>query len=85
MRMKALSRVAVIFMTVGWIAPLCASFWATHDFIWNVVWPAAAYGKRYMAAWHPFDFAAQFFYFSMAWLACVLAGWAWFLTRPRSR
>lgn len=70
----------VVFATAGWLVPLCASYWATYDFLWNVVWPAAAFGKPYRAPWHPFSYADELFYLSMAWLAAVLIGWSFVLT-----
>jgi hypothetical protein len=78
--MSMLRRILVTLATVGWLAPLCLSYWATYDFLWNVVWPAAAFDKPYMSPWHPFSFADELFYFSMLWLAAVLVGWSIFLT-----
>ena len=80
--MRLLGRVLVVVGSVGWLVPLCASFWAIYRFIWDVVWPAAAFGKRYEYSWHPFNVADDLFYFSMARLAVVLLWWTVHLTRP---
>lgn len=79
--MGFVKRALLVVVTIGWLVPLCASFWAIYRFIWDVVWPTAAFGKQYQASWHPFSVADYLFYFSMAWLALVLTGWAIFLTR----
>lgn len=81
--MGSIKRLLIVLGSVGWIAPLCASFWATHDFLWNVVWMRANFGKEYPYPWHPFDLADEAFYLSMAWLAVVIIGWAIHLTRTR--
>ncbi len=83
--MNILRRTLVIFTTLGWLAPLCASYWATYDFLHNVVWPAAAFDTPYMNPWHPFEFADELFYFSMLWLAAVLLGWSIVLTGRQGR
>ena len=82
--MSMFRRILVLLATVGWLAPLCLSYWATHDFLWNAVWPAAAFDQPYRRAWHPFAFADELFYFAMAWLAAVLIGWSLFLTGRQS-
>jgi hypothetical protein len=78
--MSMLRRILVVLATVGWLAPLYLSYWFTYDFLWNVVWPAAAFGKPYMSSFHPFEYADELFYVSMLWLAVVLVGWSVFLT-----
>ena len=78
-------RSLVIIATVGWLLPLCVSYWASYDFLWNVVWPAAAFNKPYMAPWHPFSFADDLFYFAMLWLGSVLVGWSVALTGRNGR
>lgn len=77
-----LGRVLIVIGSVGWLVPLCASFWAIYRFIWDVVWPAAAFGKPYQSSWHPFSVADDLFYFSMGWLAVVLVCWTVHLTKP---
>lgn len=79
--MGSVKRISIVLGSVGWIAPLCASFWATHDFLRNVVWMRANFGKEYPFPWHPFELADEAFYLSMAWLAVVIVGWAIHLTR----
>lgn len=74
-------RALILVATTGWLVPLCASFWATYDFLTKVVWPAAAWDKPYQASWHPFGYADELFYFSMLWLGAVLVGWSIALTR----
>lgn len=74
-------RTLLVLATIGWLMPLCASFWAIYRFIWDVVWPAAAFGQHYQGSWHPFEIADDLFYFSMAWLALVLTGWTIYFTR----
>ena len=79
--MGIFKRGLVVVGSAGWLAPLCASYWATYDFIANVAWPAAAFGKPYKAAWHPFDMADEVFYLSMLWLGAAVIGWSLVLTR----
>jgi hypothetical protein len=81
--MRLLRRILVVVGSVGWLAPLCVSFWAIYDYLCNVVWPKAAFGKEYYGSWHPVSFADELFYFSMGWLAVVLVCWTVHLTAPR--
>lgn len=83
-RMGMFKRGLVVAGSSGWLAPLCASYWASYDFIANVVWPAAAFGKDYQASWHPFDMADEFFYFAMLWLGAAVIAWSIYLSRPRA-
>lgn len=84
--MSMLRRALIVTATTAWLLPLCVSYWATYDFLWNVVWPAAALGQPFMGSWHPFGYADELFYLSMLWLAIVLFGWSIALTgRSRRR
>lgn len=83
--MGMMRRAFIVLATIGWLVPLCVSYWASHDFLWNHVWPAAALGQPSMRPWHPFDVADELFYFSIAWLATVLIGWSINLTATRHR
>lgn len=82
--MTRLRRTLIILATLGWLLPFCASYWVSHDFIGNVVWPAAAFDKPYLAPWHPVAFADELFYGAMLWLAGVLLGWSIALTAPKN-
>ena len=78
--MGIVRRIAIVCATVGWLVPLCLSYWATHDFLRNVVWPAAAFDQPSLNPWHPFDLADELFYVSALWLAGVLLAWSIALT-----
>lgn len=78
--MSIVRRAFIVIATAGWLMPLCISYWATYDFLWNVVWPAAAFDRAYMSSYHPIDYADELFYFAMVWLGTVLAGWTVILT-----
>ncbi len=80
-----LRRALIVIATAGWLMPLCVSYWATHDFLWNAVWPAAAFDRPYMSSSHPFIYADELFYLSMVWLGAVLVGWSIALTGRDSR
>lgn len=83
--MGIVRRTFIVLATVGWLVPLCVSYWAARDFLWNDVWPAAAFGKPSMKSWHPFDVSDELFYLSMIWLAAVQLGWSIALTGRNSR
>jgi hypothetical protein len=81
--MGIVKRAFIITASVGWIAPLSASFWASYDFLWNVVWPRASWGQIHVGSWHPIDRADDAFYLSMLWLAAAIFFWTIHLTRAR--
>ena len=80
--MRFIRRLLIILITVGWIAPLCASFWAIYGMIWLTFQVANGF-EKFGPSWHPFSIADKLFYFSMAWLACVIIGWSVALTKER--
>jgi len=82
--MSSLRRCLTVFASIGWIAPLSLAYWAEHDFLWRVIWPWVSRGEQWGGSFHPVDYAPRFFYFSMAWLGAVIAGWVWWLTRPNA-
>jgi hypothetical protein len=80
--MSLFRRIIIIFASIGWIVPLCLSFWSIYSMI-EVTWRLAAYRENFKGSWHPFWVADELFYFSMTWLAFVLIGWSIALTRKR--
>jgi hypothetical protein len=83
---SAARRLAMILVSIGWIAPLTLACWSEHLFLWKVLLPMARHGKAWIGSF-PFEqFAERLFLFAMLWLAAVIAGWVWCLTgrEPRS-
>ncbi len=67
--MSLFRRCLVIFISIGWIVPLTFAFW-----------PLALSDERWDGSLHPMIRPDRLFYFSMLWLAAVVAGWIWRLT-----
>jgi hypothetical protein len=80
--MSPYRRSALVLVSIGWIVPLALAFWAEHGFLVNVVWASVATGVKWGGSFHPVDYAPRLFCFSMIWLAAVITGWVWRLTRP---
>ena len=78
--MSTLRRCLIVFVSVGWIAPVSLAFSAEHEFVFNVIWPWISRDIHWGGSFHPVDYAPRFFYFSMAWLAGVITWWVWRLT-----
>jgi hypothetical protein len=80
--MNPFRRILLVLASIGWIAPLSLVFWAEHGFLLDVVWASVVSGVTWGGSFHPADYAPRLFCFSMVWLAGVITGWVWHLTRP---
>jgi hypothetical protein len=80
--MSSIRRIVLVLISTGWIAPLSFAFWAEHGFLTDVVWGSVRTGVIWGGSFHFVDYAPRFFCFSMIWLAAVITGWIWRLTRP---
>ena len=79
---RRLRRALIAFASAGWLVPLGLSFWAMYDFVWDVVWPTAAWGMpNKIAPFHLFEYADELFFVSLAWAAIAIVAWSLRLTR----
>ena len=66
-------------LSAGWIVPLCTAFSINRDFLWKTYREAS--GAAVPMSWHPFEWADDLFYLSMAWLSIVVIVWSYRATR----
>lgn len=79
---RNIKRAMIAMASAGWLVPFCLSFWASYDFLWNVVWPVAVTGDtNQLSPFHLFGLADELFYLSAAWCAVVIIAWSIRLTR----
>ncbi len=74
---KLLFQSMIAILSSGWIIPLVLSFWASYDFLFEVLWVKKG---EYQGSWHPVSSADNFFYFGMAWLFVVVFVWSFRLS-----
>ncbi len=78
---RLLVRLIITILSSAWIAPLTLSFWATYDFLFEILWIEKG---EYQGSWHPVSNADELFYFSMVWLFIVVFAWTFHLTGKRT-
>lgn len=74
---RFIRRLVIAILSSGWIIPLTASFTASYNFLFEVLFINKGH---YPSSFHPVSYADEAFYFSMIWLFLVVFGWSFHLS-----